>query len=45
VVGLDYFQNAQKGPIITRAEFIAQALKLVNDKARELGWIVENLPT
>ena len=44
VVGLDYFQNGQKGPIITRAEFIAQALKLANDKARELGWIVENPP-
>jgi hypothetical protein len=36
---LDYFQAQQKGPI-TRAEFIAKALKLANDKARELGWIV-----
>jgi hypothetical protein len=35
---LDYFQDQQKGPI-TRAEFIAKALKLANDKARELGWI------
>ena len=34
----DYFQHDQKGPI-TRAEFIAKALKLANDKARELGWI------
>jgi hypothetical protein len=25
---------------ITRAEFIVKALKLANDKARELGWIV-----
>jgi hypothetical protein len=25
---------------ITRAEFLAKALKLANDKARELGWIV-----
>jgi hypothetical protein len=39
VARLDYFQNEQKGPI-TRAEFIAKALKLANDKARELGWIV-----
>jgi hypothetical protein len=36
---LDYFQDQQKGPI-TRAEFIAKALKLANAKARELGWIV-----
>ena len=36
---LDYFQDQQKGPI-TRAEFIAEALKLANDKVRELGWIV-----
>jgi hypothetical protein len=39
VARLDYFQDQQKGPI-TRAEFIAKALKLANDKARELGWIV-----
>ena len=38
VTKLDYFQHDQKGPI-TRAEFIAKALKLANDKARELGWI------
>jgi hypothetical protein len=38
VARLDYFQDQQKGPI-TRAEFIAKALKLANDKARELGWI------
>jgi hypothetical protein len=38
VARLDYFQNQQKGPI-RRAEFIAKALKLANDKARELGWI------
>jgi hypothetical protein len=25
---------------ITEAEFLAQAWKLANDKARELGWIV-----
>ena len=25
---------------ITRAEFLAQAWRLANDKARELGWIV-----
>ena len=36
---LDYFQDQQKGPV-KRAEFIAKALKLANDKARELGWIV-----
>ena len=36
---LDYFQSQQKGPI-TRAEFMAKALKLANHKARELGWIV-----
>jgi hypothetical protein len=40
VARLDYFQDQQKGPI-TRAEFLAKALKLANDKARELGWIVE----
>ncbi|MGB6439582.1 MAG: hypothetical protein WBE89_09700 [Methyloceanibacter sp.] len=39
VARLDYFQDQQKGPI-TRAEFLAKALKLANDKARELGWIV-----
>jgi hypothetical protein len=39
VARLDYFQGHQKGPI-TRAEFIAKALNLANDKARELGWIV-----
>ena len=39
VARLDYFQNEQKGPI-TRAEFIAKALKLAIEKARELGWIV-----
>jgi hypothetical protein len=39
VARLDYFQDQQKGPI-TRAEFIAKALKLANDKVRELGWIV-----
>jgi hypothetical protein len=39
VARLDYFQNQQKGPI-TRAEFLARALKAANDKARELGWIV-----
>jgi hypothetical protein len=36
---LDYFQVQQKGPI-TRAEFLAKALKLANHKAWELGWIV-----
>ena len=39
VARLDYFQDQQKGPI-TRAEFIAKALKLATTKARELGWIV-----
>jgi hypothetical protein len=39
VARLDYFQDQQKGPI-TRAEFLALALKAANDKARELGWIV-----
>jgi hypothetical protein len=39
VARLDYFHDQQKGPI-TRAEFLAKALKLANDKARELGWIV-----
>ena len=39
VARLDYFRDQQKGPI-TRAEFIAKALKLANAKARELGWIV-----
>ena len=38
VARLDYFQDQQKGPI-TRAEFLARALKAANDKARELGWI------
>ena len=33
---LDYFQDQQKGPI-TRAEFIAKALKLANNKARKQG--------
>ena len=36
---LDYFKHDQKGPI-TRAQFLARAWKLANDKARELGWIV-----
>ena len=35
---LDYFEDQQKGPI-TRAEFLARALKAANDKARELGSI------
>ena len=39
VTKLDYFQHDQKGPI-TRAQFLARASKLANDKARELGWIV-----
>jgi len=39
VAKLDYFQDQQKGPI-TRAEFLAKALKLATAKARELGWIV-----
>jgi len=39
VARLDYFQNEQKGPI-ARAEFLARAWKLANDKARVLGWIV-----
>jgi len=39
VARLDYFQNEQKGPI-TRAEFLARARDLANNKARELGWIV-----
>ncbi|MGA7372619.1 MAG: hypothetical protein WBW37_08380 [Methyloceanibacter sp.] len=39
VARLDYFQYEQKGPI-TRARFLARALKLANHKARELGWIV-----
>jgi hypothetical protein len=38
VARLDYFQDQQKGSI-TRAEFLARAWKLANDKARELGWI------
>jgi len=37
--GSTIFKDQQKGPI-TRAEFMAKALKLANDKARELGWIV-----
>ena len=36
VARLDYFQDQQKGPI-TRAEFLAKALKLANDKACELA--------
>ena len=39
VTKLDYFQHDQKGPI-TRAQFLARALKLATAKARELGWIV-----
>jgi hypothetical protein len=39
VATLDYFQDQQKGPI-TRAKFLAKALRLSNEKARELGWIV-----
>jgi hypothetical protein len=39
VARLDYFRDQQKGPI-TRAKFIAKALKLADAKARELGWIV-----
>jgi hypothetical protein len=39
VARLDYFQDEQKGPI-TRAEFLACAWKLANDKARELEGIV-----
>ena len=36
VARLDYFQYEQKGPI-TRAQFLARARELANDKARELG--------
>jgi hypothetical protein len=36
VARLDYFQDQQKGPV-KRAEFIAKALKLANNKAREQG--------
>src|SRR5262245_46972107 len=39
VARLDYFQDQQKGPI-SRAEFLARALKAANNKARELGWVV-----
>jgi hypothetical protein len=39
VARLDYFQYEQRGPI-TRAQFLARARKLANDRARELGWIV-----
>jgi hypothetical protein len=35
----NYFPDEQKGPI-TRAEFLAQAWKAANEKARKLGWIV-----
>ena len=35
VARLDYFQYEQKGPI-TRAQFLARARELANDKAREL---------
>ena len=35
VARLDYFQDQQKGPI-SRAEFLARAWKVANDKAREL---------
>ena len=38
VARLDYFQDQQKGPI-TRAEFLARALKVASNKARQLGWI------
>ena len=30
---------------LTRAEFLARALKAANDKARELGWIHKRAPT
>jgi len=38
-------RNSQQGSTIFKvsrrgAEFMAKALKLANDKARELGWIV-----
>ena len=36
VARLDYFQDQQKGPI-TRAEFLARALKAANDKAA--SWV------
>ena len=29
-----------RGAPITRAEFLARAWRIANDKARELGWIV-----
>jgi hypothetical protein len=38
VARLDYFQNEQKGPI-TRAQFLARACKLANDKAREVDCV------
>ena len=44
VARLDYFQDQQKGPI-TRAEFLARALKTANDKARELGGSHKRAPT
>jgi hypothetical protein len=36
---LNYFPDEQKGPI-TRAEFLARAWKLANDKARELRQVL-----
>jgi hypothetical protein len=39
VAKLNYFPDEQQGPI-TRAEFLARAWQLANEKARELGWIV-----
>jgi hypothetical protein len=36
----DFPRENEKGAILTQAEFLAQAWRLANDKARELGWIV-----
>jgi hypothetical protein len=30
----------ESGALVSKSEFLARALKLANDKARELGWIV-----
>jgi hypothetical protein len=35
-----HFMHRRPGNLSKRAEFLAKAWKLANDKARELGWIV-----
>jgi hypothetical protein len=40
LIAKDFPRENEKGAPLTQAEFLAQAWRLANAKARELGWIV-----